>query len=76
MTDGAEIELGTEDLYRPTCCQCFEERIGADNPLRNPAGIHPAGSACTIGTGFGCHVFAFRPQRHKNQNQTNLHKET
>ena len=37
MTDGAEIELGTEDLYRPTCCQCFEERIGADNPLRNPA---------------------------------------
>ena len=35
MTDGEEIELGTEELYRPTCCRCFEERIGQDNPLRN-----------------------------------------
>ena len=36
MSDGEEIELGTENLYKPTCCQCFEERIGRDNPLRNP----------------------------------------
>ncbi len=35
-TRGAEIELGAENLYQPTCCRCFEERIGADNPLRNP----------------------------------------
>lgn len=36
QTDGAEIELGTEELYRPACCRCFEMRIGRDNPLRNP----------------------------------------
>ncbi len=34
-TAGEEIELGAEDLYQPTCCRCFENRIGADNPLRN-----------------------------------------
>ncbi|MBQ9396693.1 MAG: thymidine kinase [Proteobacteria bacterium] len=34
-TQGAEIELGAEDLYQPTCCRCFEARIGVDNPLRN-----------------------------------------
>ncbi|GEM_PF-171075 len=32
---GEEIELGAEDLYQPTCCRCFEARIGLDNPLRN-----------------------------------------
>ena len=34
-TNGQEIELGAEDLYQPTCCRCFENRIGTDNPLRN-----------------------------------------
>jgi thymidine kinase len=34
-TSGQEIELGAENLYQPTCCRCFEERIGEDNPLRN-----------------------------------------
>ncbi len=34
-TEGSEIELGAEELYRPTCCRCFEARIGRDNPLRN-----------------------------------------
>ncbi len=43
-TDGAEIELGAEELYRPTCCRCFEELIGVGNPLRNCGhgnGQHP-----------------------------------
>ena len=43
-TDGAEIELGAEELYRPTCCRCFEERSGIGNPLRNVGhgtGQHP-----------------------------------
>ena len=34
-TTGTEIELGAEDLYQPTCCRCFEARIGHDNPLRD-----------------------------------------
>ena len=34
-SSGEEIELGAEDLYQPTCCRCFEARIGLDNPLRN-----------------------------------------
>ena len=34
--EGNEIELGTENLYQPACCRCFEARIGAVNPLRNP----------------------------------------
>lgn len=34
-TSGEEIELGAEDLYQPTCCRCFEKRIGSQNPLRN-----------------------------------------
>lgn len=34
-TSGEEIELGAENLYQPTCCRCFEERIGAENPLRD-----------------------------------------
>ena len=37
-TTGKEIELGAEDLYQPTCCRCFEERIGRDNPLRSRGG--------------------------------------
>lgn len=32
---GAEIELGAENLYQPTCCHCFEEKSGKENPLRN-----------------------------------------
>ena len=32
---GEEIELGAEELYQPTCCRCFEARIGAQNPLRD-----------------------------------------
>ena len=32
---GEEIELGAENLYQPTCCRCFESRIGLENPLRN-----------------------------------------
>lgn len=36
-SSGEEIELGAEDLYQPVCCQCFEARIGAENPLRNAA---------------------------------------
>ena len=34
-TTGTEIELGAEDLYQPTCCRCFEARIGHDSPLRD-----------------------------------------
>lgn len=34
-TQGNEIELGGENLYQPTCCRCFEARIGDENPLRN-----------------------------------------
>lgn len=34
-TTGTEIELGAEDLYQPTCCRCFEARIGHDTPLRD-----------------------------------------
>lgn len=34
-SSGQEIELGAEDLYQPTCCRCFEERIGNHNPMRN-----------------------------------------
>ena len=34
-TTGTEIELGAEDPYQPTCCRCFEARIGHDNPLRD-----------------------------------------
>lgn len=34
-TTGTEIELGAEDLYQPTCCRCFEARIGHDDPLRD-----------------------------------------
>lgn len=34
-SSGAEIELGTEELYQPVCCHCYEARIGHANPLRN-----------------------------------------
>ncbi|MBQ1265389.1 MAG: thymidine kinase [Proteobacteria bacterium] len=33
-SSGAEIELGTENLYQPVCCRCYEARIGSANPLR------------------------------------------
>lgn len=34
QSDGAEIELGTEELYQPCCCRCFESHFGHSNPLR------------------------------------------
>lgn len=34
-TAGAEVELGAEELYQPTCCRCFEKMTGSRNPLRN-----------------------------------------
>lgn len=34
VSEGQEVELGTEELYLPACCRCFEERMGQTNPLR------------------------------------------
>ena len=34
-TSGQEIELGTEELYRPVCCKCYEKFAGKANPLRS-----------------------------------------
>ncbi|MCL2325293.1 MAG: thymidine kinase [Proteobacteria bacterium] len=34
---GDEIELGSEELYQPSCCQCYEERTARSNPMRLPA---------------------------------------
>lgn len=37
LSNGVEIELGTEELYQPCCCRCFETRFGSQNPLRYAA---------------------------------------
>ncbi len=34
ICDGEQIDLGTEEKYLPTCCACYEEKLGQRNPLR------------------------------------------
>jgi thymidine kinase len=34
VSEGQEVELGTEELYLPACCRCFEQRMQRGNPLR------------------------------------------
>ena len=34
VLSGAEISLGTEERYLPTCCPCYESSLGVANPLR------------------------------------------
>ncbi len=34
VSQGEQIELGTEEKYLPACCKCYERELGEQNPLR------------------------------------------